>query len=145
MQLIQDAVNYDNKQSLFERAGFLNDSILDETLEEKEVEKIVNSVWRYKQQGKLFTKGKQRLVVDMEIVSQLRFKHSRALDMYIDLLAYHRGVNATFAISPKAYAKRCGWSAKTAKEQRDILLHYGLIECVKKGGRYKGDVAVYRF
>jgi hypothetical protein len=124
--------------------GFnFNQQKLSPALTQDEVVRTVKSIWSYKEEGRLFNAGEQNLILNMERLNPLIFDHPKAFAMYVDLIRCHRGVNEVFAICPKGYAKRCGWSDTTVAKVRDVLLKYGVIECVYNGGSYKGDVSLY--
>lgn len=124
-----------------------NESHLKPSIDKSEyyqIEGTLNKVWQYKQENRLFKKGKQTIVLDMDKIRELMFKYPPALSMYVDLLSCHKK-GSTFSIVPKGYDKRCGWSDSTVSKYIKILMQYGLIECVHKGGKCKGDVAFYKF
>lgn len=134
-----------DKDYLFDKAWEFNQAYLEPPLEDNEVEKVISSVWGYKEQGKLFQQGKQTLVLEVDKIEMIRFRHPRALAMYIDLLSCHNNINKPFSIGLKGYAKRSGWSDKTIAQERDVLIQHDLIKCVHKGGSRKGDSSKYRF
>jgi hypothetical protein len=114
-------------------------------LDIKDVTRTANSVWHYKTKGTLYSKGEQFITLPMKYLESIMYAHPKAVVLYIDLIACHKGVNQTLAISAKGYAKRCGWSDKTVRQEIQTLLNYGLIKRVYKGGKFKGDVSLYSF
>ncbi|MDX8438334.1 bifunctional DNA primase/polymerase [Mesorhizobium australafricanum] len=108
-----------------------------------EVLKTVESAWRYETQGKNFFGQGPRLMLDFGMVDELAVKDQRAYALGSVLLRHHAG-SATFFLA-NAMADTFGWSVNTFKAARDVLVEFGLIECVHPGGKGPNDPPVYRF
>jgi hypothetical protein len=122
-----------------------NEQKLSPALTQDEVARTANSVWIYKEKGLIFNAGEQKLILNMERLNSLKFEHQSAFAMYVDLLQCHRGVNEVFAICPKGYAKRCGWSENTIRKYIKTLISSELIKLIHQGGkRGKHDPSLFK-
>lgn len=122
-----------------------NNRNLKPPLDDTEVKKVIKSVWAYKKAGRIFQAGKQSIVLDVDKIKEWMCIYPPALTLYVDLKRCHITKGKTFSISPKCYAKRLGWSDKTVAKFRDVLIRYGAIKCVYKGGKFKGDLDKFNF
>jgi len=138
-----EAINCPTVEELRNTADNYNNRNLTPPLDDTEVQKVIKSVWGYKEAGRLFQAGKQSIVLEIDKIKDWMCKYPPALALYVDLKRCHFRSNKTFAIASKGYDKRLGWSDKKVAKARDVLLQYSVIECVHKGGKYKGDVSLY--
>lgn len=110
-----------------------------------EVQKVIKSVWSYKEAGRLFQAGKQSIVLEIDKIKDWMCKYPPALALYVDLRRCHITKGKIFVIASKGYDKRLGWSDTTVTKARNVLLQYGVMERVHQGGKRKGDKGEFRF
>lgn len=106
-----------------ENAGYLP------PLPDKEVIRIVKSVWSYRQTGKLLEKGEQTLILPINRHGILQLSE-RALKLlgYVKLTRTRK----TFTIPQKATAERLRWGSDRVKKAIDELLCAGYIRIVQQ-------------
>lgn len=143
--LRKEAVSCPTFDELYIIAGNYNNKHLKPSLEAREVKKVIKSVWGYKEANRLFQKGQQSIVLEVDKIKDWMCKYPPALVLYVDLKRCHTRKGKTFSIVSKGYDKRLGWSDSTVTKARDVLLQYGVIECVHQGGDFKGDKGKFRF
>jgi len=110
-------------------------------LPDREVETIVNSVWKYKQNGTAFQPGKQQAKLNMEEI-KMGFENPRAIVLYAYLRANHFKLRQTFFGCQSALAEITGWDRKTIRGLLDYFEKRGLLICV---GCNKAGVKEYTF
>jgi len=135
-----DALSCDEEAALLSIAHARN-SQFDEPLPDTEVRKTVGSVWKYKQDGKLWGDGEARSVIT---ASELEFfcGESDAVYLLMEARRHHGARNEPFAFG-KAMAQRIDWGYRKFKKARDKLCEAGFLVCVHQGGRWKGDSSRY--
>ncbi|MDX9689634.1 MAG: hypothetical protein EOM37_06355 [Proteobacteria bacterium] len=142
--LIKVASNGAAEEGLITAALVYNAKHCYPALSENEVLKTVNSVRTYQSRGRLFTLGKQKIVLPpTDRIKPIMFQEPHALSLLADLIACHWD-RKEFAISPKAYAIRSGWDSNTVRQAIAVLIKNKLIELVHKGGSRPGDPNLYR-
>ncbi len=142
--LLKEAQNCNDINMLEVLAEAFNQQHVTPPLDSKAIQRTVASVWKYRLDGRLFVGGKQFIKLDMDKIADLRFIHSRAMDMYIDLVSCHWGKNESFAISPEGYSKRCKWSENTIRQEIQTLIRHGLLKLVYKGGHSQHNPSLYK-
>jgi DNA-binding XRE family transcriptional regulator len=108
-----------------------------------EIVKTTNSVWRMREEGRLWAKGaKPQVVVLRSVIDDL---NADALKIYLTLRFSHFD-GRQFALSPKAMAKTqviSGWSHQRYRAARDELLQERYLKMVHKGGSRPGDPSLF--
>jgi hypothetical protein len=118
-----------------------NDTTMSPQLPTHDVKRVVNKVWSYKLENKLYNKGKQHIPHDKE----MHRKHSRtpyAAYLFVDL-KLNVSDKRKFAISPKPYAGILGWSPATMRKAIRTLIGFGDIKQIHVGGKGKNDPHYY--
>lgn len=129
-------------EDLMEKAMQFNREAFYEPMPDAEVLKVVASAMVYERDGKNWFGHGARVVVDHSVVDELASAEPHAFALLSILKRHHWGRD--FALA-KAFADSLGWTLRTFKEARAILLDRGLIECVHPGGRGPKDPPIYRF
>jgi hypothetical protein len=112
------------------------------SLPELEVVKIAQSVWKYKQEGRIW--GTKHRVGYCDLDDQ---RALMGFPVAFQLLMYLRTQHANkheFAICPKGLAPVMKSSPNTVRKARDKLVELELVELLRKGGRKVGDPNLYR-
>lgn len=109
-----------------------------------ELDRTARSVWRLKEQGRIYRKGDNYVTINLAELD-LAKQHPSAFALLAILKKAHWDRSA-FAISPKAMASTLnGWGVHKIRAARETLLNTGYLELVHQGGRYEGDASYYRF
>jgi hypothetical protein len=118
-------------------------------LPDAEVDRMAGSVWRYKDEGRLFRPGAQHIVLPVAAIEPLiAAGEVDAVTLLLRLQKAHAGQRSTFAASPKAMerARLIGsWGHCRYREGLGALCRFGLLERTSMGGRSGRDPAQYRF
>jgi len=99
-------------------------------LDEKEVEEIVQSVWKYKTEGSLYKAGQQFVMLPM---GKHGIIHAQNAPKSIDLLAMLRAtrkVEDCFTIPQSKTARNLKCGTDTLRAAIEYLIEHGYIECV---------------
>jgi hypothetical protein len=129
-------------EDLMEKAMEYNRETFYEPLPDAEVLKVVASAMVYEREGKNWFGHGARVVVDHDVVDNLASSEPHAFALLSILKRHHWG--REFALA-KAFAESLGWTLRSFKEARSILVQRGLIECVHLGGKGPKDPPIYRF
>lgn len=115
-----------------------------EPLAPSEVSRVAASIWRYKNEGRLFrTGGEANAVITHSEAGHLRDQPT-ALALLIQLRMAHSNRNGQpFALAREA-ASLIGVSFPTYRAARDVLVDRYFIEIVHPGGRGKNDPPMAR-
>ncbi len=132
-------------EELQRQAVRYNETKVTPPLDNTEITEIVGSVWRYKSTHRLYPPNEAFIRIAHTDIANILFKHPHALALYCDLLSCHKGHHVTFAISPKAYAIRCGWSPITVRRNIKVLIQHELIKRTRIGGKQQHDPSLYQF
>ncbi|MBA3448142.1 MAG: bifunctional DNA primase/polymerase [Pseudaminobacter sp.] len=127
--LMEVAVNY-NKHEFYE------------PLSDVEVLKVVASALAYESQGKNWFGHGARVVVEHDVIDDLAASEPHAYALLNICRRHHWGRD--FALS-KAFAESLGWTLRTFKDARSILVERKLIACIHPGGRGPNDPPMFRF
>lgn len=129
-------------EELMEKAMEHNREAFYQPLPANEVLKIVASAWGYEIEGENWFGRGARVVLEHDVIDDLAAKEPHAHALLCLLRRHHWGREFYLA---KAYADKLGWTLRTFKAARAVLLKRGLIECVHPGGRGPNDPPLYRF
>jgi hypothetical protein len=117
----------------------------DPPLPSAEIIKTVNSIWKMREEERLWSKGAEsRVVVPKTVVDTLS---SDALKLYLKLQFSHFDRDQ-FALSPRAMAKAqviSGWSHQRYRAARDELLEKGHLKMFHEGGSRPRDPSLFGF
>lgn len=105
----------------------------------EEVMRTVASVWRYKEQGRLFVPGGEANAVVFHSDVQHLWDQPLALSLLIQLRMAHGWRNGSEFTLALAMADTMGVSPKTFRSARDILVERYFLEITHPGGRGKND------
>ncbi len=105
-----------------------------EPMPEDEVRKLVDSLWRYREAGKLIPPGMQAAIVDLDDIQTL-IGNADALALWTFLKARHWKLRPEFIITPKALAASFCWARKRIEKARDHLIAGGFLVRTHTGGR----------
>ncbi|MCB5945195.1 bifunctional DNA primase/polymerase [Acidocella sp. KAb 2-4] len=150
--LRQDAMAIHSETALFERAKMINAGFA-VPLRDAEIRRTVQSVWRYKAEGRLFSSERPGIAIPTEVYTQLRQipGGTDAFMLLADLTANHaarasRGED--FVIVPEALeaaGRMFGWGTKRYRNAIQTLLQTGLVKHTHVGGKRRGDPHRYTF
>lgn len=116
-------------------------SEFDPPLSAREVIGVVESVWKYKAEGKLMIAGQQNVVLPLG-KDDIRRMGADATHLLAHLKAT-RGGKRTFTIPQKATAQILGWGSNRVKKAIDNLINTGLLR--KDGTTPPMQAIRYRF
>jgi hypothetical protein len=128
-------------EELMERAVEHNRSY-PEPMSADEVLKVVASSWGYEVEGKNWFGYGPRVTFEHGLVDDLAADEPMAWSLLTILHRHHWGRD--FVLS-KAFADHLGWTLRSFKTARNVLIERGLIVCIHPGGRGPGDPPQYRF
>lgn len=121
-QLRKAANNHQNYQSFEDFAFEVNAFSFEQSLDEDEVKRTAQNVWKLKEEGKLITKSEGFVLAKYEAeIVRLR-KEPRALALLLELKYHHLGVRSVFCIAQDAMAKKLGWNKKSLVRAIEILI-----------------------
>ncbi|MFM9889893.1 MAG: bifunctional DNA primase/polymerase [Rickettsiales bacterium] len=143
LQLKESVIQCSSLDQLLSMAYQLNESF-SPPLPLAEVKSTVRSVWKMKENGKIFIKGDSFVRIHSEHILSIGRQNADAFLMLCDLQRCHGHSVEPFAVSPLAYADRIERSLPTTKKALRYLQDQGLLIRVHIGGRYKGDASLYR-
>ena len=129
-------------QELMERAMRHNETEFYDPLPAEEILKIVASAWDYEVRGENWYGHGARVVVEHKIIDDLASSDPVAFALLNILRRHHWGRD--FALA-KVFADSLGWTLRSFKEARGVLVDRKLIECIHPGGRGPSDPPMYRF
>jgi DNA-binding XRE family transcriptional regulator len=117
----------------------------DPSLPSAEIIKTCRSVWRMREEGRLWAKGAEpRVVVPKTVIDVLS---GDALKFYLMLQLSHFN-RRQFAAAPKAMAGAKlipGWSHHKYRAAREEILAEGYLKITHKGGSRSGDPSLFAF
>lgn len=151
-QLRKAANNHQNYQSFEDFAFELNTFCFEQPLDENEVKRTTQNVWKLKEAGKLITKDEGYVLAKYETeIVRLR-KEPRALVLLLELKYNHLGVRNVFCIAQDAMSKKLGWNKKSLVRAIEILIEEKFIfrhktknEKVLKNNKTKVSAYQYSF
>lgn len=108
-----------------------------------EVEAVTNSVWRYKEEGRLLSKGQPSFLVRKDAHDML-LGNCEAMSLYHDLLRNHSMRKHDEFILANETRKRLGISQHRFVAAVSYLADKGLLQITQKGGRGPGSVRKVR-
>ena len=117
----------------------------DPGLPSAEIVKTVNSVWKMREEGRLWAKGAEPRVVVPRTVIETLGADALQLLMRLQLSNFDRH---RFALAPKAMAEAKtipGWSHQRYRAARAELLQESYLKVVHKGGSRPGDPSLFAF
>ena len=121
-QLRKAANNHQNYQSFEDFAFEVNAFSFEQPLDENEIKRTAQNVWKLKEEGKLITKGEGFVLAKYEVeIVRLR-KEPRALALLLELKYHHLGVRNVFCIAQDAMAKKLGWNKKSLVRAIEVLI-----------------------
>jgi hypothetical protein len=109
----------------------------------QEVEAVTNSVWRYKEEGRLLAKGQPSFLVRKD-AHDLLLGNCEAMSLYHDLLRNHSMRKHDEFILANETRKRLGISQHRFVAAVNYLADKGLLQITQKGGRGPGSVRKVR-
>ena len=140
------AFEAESRNRLVELAGTLNRAF-EPPLDEIEVAQIVDSVWKYREEGRLFVTGQSTIVIPGVAFDRLSRIDNGAdgLMLLACLIRYH-GARAArsepFVIVAAKMAQGgtiSGWAVTRYRNAIETLLASGFVKRVHTGGRRRGD------
>ena len=121
-QLRKAANNHQNYQSFEDFAFEVNAFSFEQSLDENEIKRTAQNVWKLKEEGKLITKGEGFVLAKYEAeIVRLR-KEPRALALLLELKYHHLGARKVFCIAQDAMSKKLGWNKKSLVRAIEILI-----------------------
>lgn len=111
-------------------------------LPDREVERTLKSVLKYRSEGRLFAPGKQQIVLPLSM-DVLKKMSPEATQLYAVLKATR--TEPTFTIPQKGTAKALGWGDKRVKKAINSLLTNGLIKEVSRRRQVGKTNILYAF
>ena len=138
----EQAFIINTREELQEFADKFNQEQLSPPEKQGQVNATVKSVWGYKTEGKLFNKGEQFVVLDVNQIDKIAYDYPPALMLYYDLKKCHFD-RKSFNICTKSYYKRLKCSQGTLIKARDTLLENNLIKILKRTKR--GSKISYKY
>lgn len=151
-QLRKTANNHQNYQSFEDFAFEVNAFSFEQSLDENEIKRTAQNVWKLKEEGKLITKGEGFVLAKYEAeIVRLR-KEPRALALLLELKYHHLGVRNVFCIAQDAMSKKLGWNKKSLVRAIEVLIEENFIfrhktknEKRRKGNKIKATAYQYSF
>lgn len=141
----------DTRADLLERTRLVNAELCSPPLPDAEVQGIVTSVWRYKMQGRLMSRGMPNAVL-LPCASISRLLAAGETDALALMTLFHRAHRGRsrkdFAASPLAMEKARligSWDKRRYRKAMRTLCELGEIALIRKGGRGAHDPSLYRF
>ena len=110
-----------------------------EPLNSDEVARIAASVWRYKEEGRLFVPGGEANAVIVHSDLEHLWDQPVAMMLLLRLRMAHSHRNGQPFALAKETATILGVSVPTYRAARDVLVERHFIEIVHNGGRGKND------
>lgn len=140
------ALKVENRGELADVACALNHTF-DPPLDDAEVAQTTESVWGYREEGRLFTAGRSMIAIPGTTFDRLSSADNGADGlMLISCLIRNHGARAArnepFAIVAAKMVKATtikGWAVTRYRNAIDTLLANGFLNRVHKGGRRRGD------
>jgi DNA-binding XRE family transcriptional regulator len=117
----------------------------DPSMPDAEIIKTVDSVWKMKEEGRLWAKGTEPRVVALK--TAIDALSGNALKFFLTLQLSHFD-RPQFALAPKPMAEAQvipGWSHHKYRAARDEILEKGFLKTVHKGGSRPGDPSLFAF
>lgn len=133
---------YNTHPKLLDYALQINMEMMKPPLNDKEVIRTVNSVWKYHIQGKLVPPHIQYATLWEE---QLERLSPPAVKLYFIAKKNHAGVRDNFKLEQNEMAKKVGVSPETLRKAIKELIAEQLIVQIHTGGSKKGDAHIYTF
>ncbi len=137
------AVSVDKHDEILIYAKKYNIDHLLPPLPNLEVLQIVDSVWKYKQENRIWVSGEKHISI-----ADSKFKvlciNPRALALYMLLIKFHQNEREVFLIVHEKVAKIVGCERKTLPKSIDFLIDKKVIERVHIG-KGKNDGHRYKF
>jgi hypothetical protein len=112
-------------------------------LPDYEVERIANSLWSYRDRGRVMRVGSQSIVLSSAYADLARNAPEALALLFILKQAHGAKGGQTFALA-NAMAKSMGWSLPLWKAARDALIECKALEIVSRGGRGRNDPPIAR-
>lgn len=140
------AFEAENRNQLVELASTFNQAF-EPPLDEAEVTQTVDSVWKYREEGRLFVAGQSTIAIPGPVFDRLAEIENGADGlMLLACLVRNHGArsarNEPFAIVAAKMAQAGtikGWAITRYRNAIETLLTNGSITRVHKGGRRRGD------
>jgi len=110
-------------------------------LDDREVNTVVQSAWKYTEGGKNRFSAPATVLVDHQLVDKLAARNPAALALLM-ILKRHHGPNRPFLLA-KAMAKSLGWGTQRWRDARDHLIASKIIRCIHAGGHGPNDPPIY--
>lgn len=131
--LKEQAQDISSYEGLLSEANRINGEKCSPALEFEEVCSIANSVWRYKNNGKLITSNNRGTFISDSEYNVLVI-NPKAMALYIFLKRHHKGVRDTFVICQKEVSKAMKWGGDGRPISKAIayLVSSNLIKCLEK-------------
>jgi hypothetical protein len=148
-QLLHHAARYgcDSLGELEAIAQVLNERDCAPPLPWAEVNKTARSAWAMHSRGDNWVGQGSIVAVRTKDLSML-LDCPDALALWLYLRSVHEGLRTRFAVSPKAMAEAgCipGWSDKSYRKARDVLVERGFLRREHEGGRGTRDPHLFAF
>ena len=140
------ALETKNLGRLADLANSLNQTF-DPPLEEAEVAQTVGSVWKYREEGRLFVAGQSTIAIPGSVFDRLSSVDNGADGlMLLACLIRNHGArsarNEPFAVVAAKMAQAGtikGWAVTRCRNAIETLLGNGFLRRIHKGGRRRGD------
>jgi hypothetical protein len=143
--LIHDAPYCDDLEALVDVGMTFGQYDCDPILPNAEIIKTANSVWKMKEEGRLWAKGVEpRVTVSRTVIDALS---DNALKFYLKLRLLHFD-RREFVLVPTAMAEAqviWGWSHHKYRAARKEVLTEGFLKMVREGGSRPGDPSLFAF
>lgn len=113
-----------------------------EPLGEREVEKTVGSVWRYKEEGRIMLPGCEPQIINTGSDWDACAGCEEAFYLLAGLKRYHGAKRGAPFKLAKGTAEKFGWNLRKFYRAREYLIEQGLLEVVQRGesGRRKATI-----
>jgi DNA-binding XRE family transcriptional regulator len=139
------ALYCDDREALLDVGMTFGQHDCEPCLPSAEIIKTVNSIWKMKEEGRLWAKGAEpRVVVSATAIDTLSADTLKLL-MKLRLSNFDR---PRFVLAPKAMAEANtipGWSHHKYRAARKELLRESYLKMVHKGGSRPGDPSLFAF
>ena len=132
-RLLPLALNCETKDELEFQAASLNESLFDMPMDEREVRKIVGSVWKYKEGDKILVGQEARAFLTATELSQLG-GHGDAALVLMKLRAAHGWREGEEFPLANALGASLGWGLPKFRTAKQILVENRFLEVTHTGG-----------
>ena len=137
------ALNYETKDELEFQAAPLNESLFELPMEDDEVEKIVGSVWTYKERDEIWVGKEARAVITATELKELGGNSDAAL-ILMRLKAAHGWRNGREFPLANALAVSLGWGLRRFHAAKAFLIKCCFLEIIYAGGKGPHDPPLAR-